>query len=130
MPGVRSYSTVRACLLEFIVCESHVRQTLGVVHNRAPSAHGLIERVLLQTEQQHTGVVFIVFTAGLQAVRSRHKYSGAEPKRTAHRRELRSLLLSQKHSTIRREMLPVEAAFNKSPCFTGRNGCTKKGSDA
>ena len=129
MPGVRSYSTVRACLLFNIVRASHVRQHLGVVHRRAPSAHGLIERVPLQTEQ-HAGMVFIVFTAGLQAVRSRHKYSGAEPKRTAHRRELRSLLLSQKHSTIRREMLPVEAAFNKSPCFTGHNGCTKKGSDA
>jgi hypothetical protein len=74
VPGVRSYSTMRACLLDFIVCASRVHQHLGVVHSRAPSAHGVIERVLLQTEQ-HAGVVFIVFTAVLQAVRSRHKYS-------------------------------------------------------
>jgi hypothetical protein len=59
---VRSYSTVRACLLDFIVRASHVRQHLGVVHRRAPSAHGVIERVLLQTEQ-HAGVVFMVLTA-------------------------------------------------------------------
>ncbi len=62
MPGVRSYSTVRACLLAFIMRASHVRQHLGVVHRRAPSVHGVIERVLLQTEQ-HAGVVFMVFTA-------------------------------------------------------------------
>ena len=61
MSGVRSYSTVRACLLFFIVRASHVRQHLGVVHRRAPSVHGAIERVLLQTEQ-HAGVLFMVFT--------------------------------------------------------------------
>jgi hypothetical protein len=43
------------------------------------------------------------------------------PERTARRRELRSFLFSQNDSTIRREMLPVEAVFNESPCFTGRN---------
>ena len=58
--GVRSYSTVRACLLVCIVRASHVRQHLGVVHRRAPSVHGVIVRVLLQTEQ-HAGVVFMVF---------------------------------------------------------------------
>ena len=62
VPGVRSYSTVRACLLAFIVRASHVRQHLGVVHRRAPSVHGVIERVLLQTEQ-HAGAVFMVLTA-------------------------------------------------------------------
>ena len=61
MSGVRSYSTVRACLLVCIVRASHVRQHLGVVHRRAPSVHGVIERVLLQTEQR-AGVVFMVFT--------------------------------------------------------------------
>jgi hypothetical protein len=62
VPGVRSYITVRACLLAFIARASHVRQHLGVVHRRAPSVHGVIERVLLQTEQ-HAGVVFMVLTA-------------------------------------------------------------------
>jgi hypothetical protein len=46
---------------DFIVRASRVRQHLGVVHRRAPSVHGVIERVLLQTEQ-HAGVVFMVFT--------------------------------------------------------------------
>ena len=49
-------------LVDFIVCASQVRQHLGVVHRRAPSVHGVIERVLLQTEQR-AGVVFMVFTA-------------------------------------------------------------------
>ena len=61
MSGVRSYSTVRFFLLDFIVRASHVRQHLGVVHRRAPSVHGVIERVLLQTEQR-AGGVFMVFT--------------------------------------------------------------------
>ncbi len=59
---MRSYITVRACLLAFIVRASHVRQHLGVVHRRAPSVHGVIERVLLQTEQ-HAGVEFMMLTA-------------------------------------------------------------------